>query len=122
MTLIQLWLLFILGTQILHFLGTWKLYAKAGRKAWEAAIPVYNAIILMHIIKRPKWWVLLLFIPIINLLMFPIRWIETIRSFGKNSRLDTALVLVTFGLYIYYVSYVDTVTYKDFSSEDVGMV
>jgi|TARA_B110000305_G_scaffold239575_1_gene307750 signal peptidase I len=113
MTLIQLWLLFILGTQILHFLGTWKLYAKAGRKAWEAAIPVYNAIILMHIIKRPKWWVLLLFIPIINLLMFPIIWIETIRSFGKNSRLDTALVLVTFGLYIYYVSYVDTVTYKE---------
>ena len=86
MTLIQLWLLFILGTQIVHFLGTWKLYVKASRKAWEAAIPVYNAIVLMQIIKRPKWWVILLFIPIINLLMFPIIWIETIRSFGKNSR------------------------------------
>ena len=28
--------------------------------------PVYNAIVLMKIIRRPAWWVLLLFIPIIN--------------------------------------------------------
>ena len=25
-------------------LGTWKLYIKAGRQAWEAFIPVYNAV------------------------------------------------------------------------------
>ncbi|MGA9237569.1 DUF5684 domain-containing protein, partial [Robiginitalea sp.] len=55
------WLLFFLIVQLIHFLGTWKLYVKAGRKAWEAAIPVYNAIILMKIIKRPSWWVVLLF-------------------------------------------------------------
>ena len=82
------WIIFILIIQVIHFLGTWKLYVKAGRKAWEAAIPVYNGIILMKIIKRPWWWVLLLFIPIINLLMFPVVWVETIRSFGKHSLLD----------------------------------
>ena len=47
------WIIFILIVQIIHFLGTWKLYVKAGRKAWEAAIPVYNGIVLMKIIKRP---------------------------------------------------------------------
>ena len=72
------WLLFIFVVQVIHFLGTWKLYIKAGRKAWEAAIPVYNAIVLMKIIRRPSWWVILLFIPIINLLMFPVIWVETI--------------------------------------------
>lgn len=106
------WILFILIIQVVHFLGTWKLYVKAGRKAWEAAIPVYNAIVLMEIIKRPKWWVILLFIPIINLLMFPVIWVETIRSFGKNSLLDTWLVILTLGFYIYYVNYVLDVTYK----------
>lgn len=106
------WILFILLVQVIHFLGTWKLYVKAGRKAWEAAIPVYNAIVLMKIIKRPKWWVILLFIPIINLLMFPVIWVETIRSFGRNSLLDTWLVVLTLGLYIYYVNYVLDVTYK----------
>ena len=105
------WIIFILIVQIIHFLGTWKLYVKAGRKAWEAAIPVYNGIILMKIIKRPWWWVLLLFIPIINLLMFPVVWVETIRSFGKHSLLDTWLVILTLGFYIYFINYVEDVSY-----------
>ncbi|WP_339709745.1 signal peptidase I [uncultured Kriegella sp.] len=100
------WIIFILIIQVIHFLGTWKLYVKAGRKAWEAAVPIYNAVVLMQIINRPKWWVILLFIPIINLLMFPVLWVETIRSFGKNSLLETWLVILTLGFYIYYVNYV----------------
>lgn len=104
MTLNQ-WLLFILIIQIIHFLGTWKLYIRAGRKAWEAAIPIYNGIVLMQIINRPKWWVILLFIPIINLLMFPVIWVETIRSFGLHHRKDTLLAIFTFGLYIIYINY-----------------
>src|SRR5690606_19451269 len=107
------WIIFILVIQIIHFLGTWKLYIKAGRKAWEAAIPVYNALVLMKIINRPWWWVLLLFIPIINLLMFPVVWVETIRSFGKNSTLDTWLAILTFGLYIFYINYTQDVAYVE---------
>ncbi len=102
MTLIQ-WFIFFLILQVVHFLGTWKLYQKAGRKAWEAGIPIYNAIILMKIINRPKWWVILLFVPIVNLIMFPVVWVETLRSFGKNTTLDTALGVLTLGLYIYYI-------------------
>ncbi len=105
------WIIFILIVQVIHFLGTWKLYVKAGRKAWEAAIPVYNAIVLMQIINRPKWWVILLFIPIINLLMFPVVWVETLRSFGKNKISDTWLGILTLGFYTYYINYVEDVTY-----------
>jgi signal peptidase I len=108
MTLYQ-WFLFFLVIQIVHYLGTWKLYQKAGRQAWEAAIPVYNSIILMKIINRPWWWTFLLFIPIVNLIMFPVIWVETLRSFGKNSQLDTFLGVITFGLYIYYVNYTQDV-------------
>jgi len=107
------WIIFILIVQVIHFLGTWKLYVKAGRKAWEAAIPVYNAIILMKIINRPKWWVVLLFIPIINLLMFPVVWVETIRSFGRNKLWETWVVILTLGFYIYYVNYALDVTYVE---------
>ena len=105
------WLIFILILQLVHFLGTWKLYIKAGRKAWEAGVPIYNAIVLMKIINRPWWWTILLFIPIVNLIMFPVVWVETIRSFGRNSTTDTVLVLLTLGLYIYYINYTQDVTY-----------
>ncbi len=99
------WFIFFIAIQVIHFLGTWKLYVKAGRKAWEAAVPVYNGIVLMQIINRPKWWIILLFIPVVNLLMFPVIWIETIRTFGFYKKLDSFLVLVTLGLYIFYINY-----------------
>ncbi|WP_445747784.1 signal peptidase I [Polaribacter sp.] len=107
------WFLFFISIQIIHFLGTWKLYQKAGRKAWEAAIPIYNGIVLMQIIKRPKWWIILLFIPIINLLMFPVIWIETIRTFGFYKKLDSFLVIATLGLYIFYINYKKDVTFNE---------
>jgi len=99
------WILFFFILQGVHFLGTWKLYKASGFQAWQAAVPVYNAFILMKIIKRPTWWVILLFIPTINLILFGVIWVETLRSFGKNSMKDTALVLLTFGLYIYTINY-----------------
>jgi signal peptidase I len=37
--------------------------------------------------------------------MFPVIWVETLRSFGKRSGLDTFLVLITLGFYIYYLNY-----------------
>ena len=111
MTFIE-WFVFFLVIQVIHFAGTWKLYLRANRKAWEAAIPIYNAVILMKIINRPKWWVILLFIPVINQLMFPIVWIETARSFGFNKRKDTALVLLTLGFYLFFINYATNSTYK----------
>lgn len=105
------WLIFILLVQVIHGIGTWKLYVKAGRKAWEAFVPVYNGIVLMQIINRPKYWILLLFIPVINLFLFPIIWIETLRTFGKKSTLDMVLGVVTLGFYIAYVNYTQETTY-----------
>jgi signal peptidase I len=105
------WFVFFLLVQIIHFLGTWKLYEAAGKKRWQAAVPVYNSIVLMKIIGRPTWWTLLLFIPIINLIMFPVVWVETLRSFGKRSSLDTFLGVITLGFYIYYVNYTQPLNY-----------
>ena len=110
MTLSQ-WLIFILIIQLIHGLGTWKLYLKAGRQAWEAFVPVYNAVVLMKIIGRPWWWTILLFIPIVNLIMIPVVWVETLRSFSRNSNTDTILVILTLGLYIYYINYTQEVTH-----------
>ncbi|MBN2868813.1 MAG: signal peptidase I, partial [Flavobacteriaceae bacterium] len=99
------WIIFFFVIQLLHGLATWKLYIKAGRKAWEAFVPVYNAVILMKIINRPWWWTILLFLPIVNLIIFPVVWVETARSFGKNSPQDTFLAIILLGFYNFYLSY-----------------
>ena len=111
MTVLQ-WFIFFLAVQLIHFGGSWKLYQKAGKKSWEALIPIYNAVVLMQIIRRPKWWVILLFIPIINLMIFPVIWVETLRSFGKNSAQDTLLGIISFGLYTYTLNYSNDIQYQ----------
>lgn len=106
------WFLFFAVVQLIHFAGTWKLYKAAGKSAWQAAVPLYNAVVLMGIIKRPKWWVLLLFIPIVNLIIFPVLWVGILNSFGKTSAKDGVLGVLTLGLYIFTVNYSKNPTYN----------
>ena len=110
MTFFQ-WFIFFIIIQFVHGIGSWRLYKLCGYKSYLAFIPIYNAIILMKIINRPWWWVILLFIPIINLLIIPVIWVETIRSFGKNKFIDTFLVLISLGFYIYSINYSNNLDY-----------
>ncbi len=111
MTLSQ-WALFVLLCQLLMFVKLWKLYKKAGYAPFLAAVPIYNSVILLRIIRRPAWWVILLYFPIINLLMLPVVWVETARKFGKDSLTDTFLAWATLGLYGFYINYASGVTYN----------
>ena len=44
------WCYYLLSLMGCTFLSTWKLYRAAG-KCLEAAVPIYNAIVLMEIIR-----------------------------------------------------------------------
>jgi signal peptidase I len=111
MTLFDI-LILILVVQVIHFLGTWKLYKRAGRAPWQAAIPVYNAFVLLNIIKRPWWWIILMFIPIVQLLIFPVVWVETAKSFGHDDSRDVFLSVVTLGFYLYFINYFSKKEYQ----------
>lgn len=106
------WIITVLIISTLHAICTWKLYIKAGRKTWEAFVPIYNGIVLMQMINRPKWWMFLVFLPVINLLILPVIWIETLRTFGKKTTADMWIGVVTFGLYIGYINYTQDVSYE----------
>ena len=106
------WGLFLVLCQIYIFIKLWKLFKKAGYSPLLALIPFYNSVVLLQIIKRPKWWVVLLYIPIVNLLMLPVVWVETARSFGKNSLLDSFLSWISLGFYGFYLNYAADVTYQ----------
>jgi len=100
------WLLFFLSYNLLIFIGSQRLFKLAGVNSWKSLIPIYNIVKHLEIINRPKWWVILVFIPVINLLMIPVIWVEFIKRFNHNSKLDRILVISTLGLYLFYVSYV----------------
>jgi signal peptidase I len=100
------WLLLFFSSNLIIFGGSYKLFNLAGVESWKALIPFYNIIKHLDIINRPRWWIILVFIPVINLLMIPVIWVEYIKTFNHNSKLDRILVIITLGFYIYYISYV----------------
>ena len=104
------WIYFFLIYNGLIFAGSQKLFRLAGVHAWLAIIPFYNIIKHLDIIQRPRWWIILVFIPVINLLMIPVIWVEFIKKFNHNSKIDRILVILTLGFYFFYVSYFSSKT------------
>jgi len=57
---------------IIVIVGMWKMFEKAGKPGWASLIPIYNFIVLLEIVGKPLWWIVLMFIPIVNII-FAIR-------------------------------------------------
>ena len=77
---------------VLVVVGLWKVYTKAEQPGWAAIIPIYNIYVLTKIIGRPWWWLLLLFIPIVNLIISIIMAVDLAQSFGKSAAYGVLLL------------------------------
>jgi signal peptidase I len=71
-----------------YHIGLWKLFVKAGRQGWEALIPIYSFYIMLKLTGRPMWWMVLYFIPVINIIVGIGILIDMAKSFGKFSFSD----------------------------------
>lgn len=65
--------------------AVWKIYAKAGQHGWAVLVPIYNMLVLLRIIGRPAWWLLLLFIPFVNLIISLIMSLDLAKAFGRST-------------------------------------
>jgi hypothetical protein len=72
--------------------GLWKMFTKAGQPGWAAIVPIYNLVVLLQIVGRPIWWIILLLIPVVNIVVSIILWLDTAKSFGRG--IGTALGLI----------------------------
>ena len=68
---------------LLIIIGMWKVFAKAGQPGWASIIPIYNAYIMCKIAGKPGWWVILLFVPFVNLIIAILIMVALAQSFGK---------------------------------------
>jgi signal peptidase I len=67
----------------------WKTFPKAGRKSWEALIPIYNYFVVFKITCSKPFWSLLLVFPGVHLVMWSTANVSFIRRFGFYSFTDT---------------------------------
>jgi hypothetical protein len=86
----------ILALAVVAFViaGIWKVFTKAGQPGWASIIPIYNCIVMLEIAGKPLWWVILLFIPFVNLVIFILIAIALAKSFGKGAGFGIGIALL----------------------------
>ncbi|MDF2187903.1 DUF5684 domain-containing protein [Paraflavitalea sp. CAU 1676] len=72
----------------------WKIFEKAGQPGWACLVPFYNLYILLKIVGKPTWWMIMFFIPIINIIF--LIWATNMlsKSFGKDEGFTAGLILL----------------------------
>ena len=80
-TIIFIYLAFI----VLMIASMWTIFSKAGKPGWAALVPIYNIIVLLDIVGKPWWWLLLMFIPIVNFVVIIMIYHNLSLSFGKGA-------------------------------------
>lgn len=94
-----MFLLLYLALIIVVIVGWWKVFEKAGHPGWAAIIPIYNAYILCKIAGRPGWWVILMFIPVVNLVIAIMALIGLAQNFGRGAGTAIGLLLLPIVFY-----------------------
>ena len=88
-------MMLFIGVFIVFFLiCNWKIYVKAGKPGWAAIIPIYNVIVLLEIVGRPTWWIILMFIPLVNIVIAIMITHELSLAFGQGIGMTLLLLLI----------------------------
>ena len=79
------WLIFELIWIALVIAGTWMTFTKADKPGWGAIIPFYNTYLMIKVAGRPGWWLILFFIPFVNIIMWLIVALGISENFGHGA-------------------------------------
>lgn len=88
-----------LAVIILSLAGMWATFAKAGKPGWACIIPIYNVIVMLEIAGKPLWWILLFFIPFVNIVIAIMVVIDLAKTFGKSAGFGLGLGFLPFIFY-----------------------
>ena len=91
-----LFILAYLAIIVLVIAGGWKMFVKAGQPGWGIIVPILNIYFMLKIAGRPGWWIILFLIPIVNLIVGIIMYVDIAKSFGKGIGFALGLIFLGF--------------------------
>lgn len=108
------WIL-ALASYIIKSLAFYKLAQKSNvTNEWFAWIPILQSILFLHIINKSGWNILLLLIPIANIILMIIWYVNFFNAFGMSGAWVLLVIFVAIGLFIIllYMAYSENVQYR----------
>ncbi len=68
--------------------------------AWLAWIPIINVILMLNIAKKPLWWIILFFIPLVNIIIGIIVWMGIAEARNKPNWWGILMIVPIVGIIV----------------------
>lgn len=85
---------FALILMVIMIVANWKIFAKAGKPGWASIVPFYNMYTLFEVAGMNGWMFLLLLVPIVNIVMAIMVYINLAKAFGQSGAFAVGLILL----------------------------
>ena len=79
---------------VLTIIATWRIYEKADQAGWKSIIPIYSDYIRFKITFRSGWFFLLMFIPVLNIVIYIMLQNKLAKAFGHGIGFTLGLIFL----------------------------
>lgn len=93
-------------------LGLGLFFKKANIEIWKAFVPIYSTLLWLDLIKKPKWWLLLTFVPVVNIVLGIGMIVDLMNSFGRKNVVEHVLASVFGYVFLPYIAIKKTIQYE----------
>ena len=77
---------------IIRIVAMWRLFTKASKPGWASLIPIYNVVVLFQISGMSPWLILLYMIPVANLIIQIMLYVNLAKAYGKGTGVAIGLI------------------------------
>jgi len=91
---VGIFLVVYVAIYLLAALGLYGTFKKAGQPGWAGFVPFYNVYIMLKMVGRPGWWLILYFIPFVNIVISILVYYDVSKSFGHGGAFTVGLVFL----------------------------
>lgn len=96
---------------VFNIMALWTLFTRAGKPGWASIIPIYNIIVFLEIAGKPAWWVILFFIPFVNIVVGIMALAGFLKAYGKEGAGPVILAILFGFIYFPVIALVKKVEY-----------
>ncbi len=79
---------------IIRIVAMWRLFTKASKPGWASLIPIYNVVVLFQISGMSPWLILLYMIPVANLIIQIMLYVNLAKAYGKGTGFAIGLIFL----------------------------
>ena len=91
----MVYMIVCLAVAVFSIICMWKVFVKAGKPGWASIIPIYNMVVMFQIAGMSPWLILLMCVPIANVIVAIMLYVNFAKAFGKSGGFACGLIFLS---------------------------